>query len=83
MCTCYWSSQRNCNDSQQQIYVSQTWRPSLTSVTLDPNNKIEKVEEKCLLAVLIDYSSNYSELLQSSEFVSMEAQRLRAVAYEV
>ena len=83
MCTCYWSSQRNCNDSQQRIYVSQTWRPSLTSVTLDPNNKIEKVEEKCLLAVLIDYSSNYSELLQSSEFVSMEAQRLRAVAYEV
>ena len=52
-------------------------------MTLDPNNKIEKVEEKCLLAVLIDYSSNYSELLQSSEFVSMEAQRLRAVAYEV
>lgn len=45
--------------------------------------KIEKVEEKCLLAVLIDYSSNYSQLFQSSDPVSMEARRLRAIAYEV
>ena len=30
-----------------------------------------------------DYSSSYSELPQNSESVSMETQRVRAIAYEV
>ena len=34
------------------------------------------------LTVSNDYSSNYSELVQSFYFVSMENRRLRAIAYE-
>ena len=34
------------------------------------------------LTVSNDYSSNYSELIQSFYFVSMENRRLRAIAYE-
>ena len=55
--------------------------------SVEPDDKIEKkikkVEEKCLLVVLIDYLSNYSQLFQSSDPVSMEARRLRAIAYDV
>ena len=35
-------------------------------------NKIEKIQEKCILAVWNNYSNNYSELLQNFGFVSMK-----------
>lgn len=35
-------------------------------------NKKQKIQLTLLLAVLMDYSSNYSEQRQSSGFVSME-----------
>ena len=35
-------------------------------------NRIEKNQERCILAVSNDYSSNYLKLLQSSGSVSME-----------
>ena len=41
------------------------------------------MQERYVLAVVNDYSSNYSELHQSSGSVSMETQQLRAIAYEV
>ena len=46
-------------------------------------NKIEKNQENCILAVLNNYLSNYSELFQSSGSGSMKNYRLRAKTYEV
>ena len=45
--------------------------------------KILKIQERCLLSVLNDNSSNYKELLQSSGSVSVETQRLCPIAYDV
>ena len=45
-------------------------------------NKIEKIQARRLLSLLIDYSSNSSELLQRSESVSTETRRSRTRTYE-
>ena len=46
-------------------------------------NKIDKkTQEKFILTVTNDYSSNYPEQIQNSRSVSMETQRLRGIAYE-
>ena len=45
--------------------------------------KKDKIQERCLLSVLNDNSSNFTALLQSSGSVSMETQRLRAITYQV
>ena len=46
------------------------------------NQNEKKIQERCLQVALNDYSSNYSELLQSSRSASMETQRSHAIAYE-
>ena len=46
-------------------------------------NEIKTKNSRCLLALLNDYSNKYSDLLQSSAYVSKETQRLRSTAYGV
>ena len=43
----------------------------------------KKIQEKSPLAVLHGYLGIYLDLLQSSQYVSMEARRLSALTYEV
>ena len=45
-------------------------------------NKVEKIHERSLKFLLIDYLSSYAELLQKSTSVSTENKRLRAMVYE-
>ena len=46
-------------------------------------NKIEKIQERCLKVLLNDYTSNYEELLENSKSVPMKIKRLRNIIIEI
>ena len=46
-------------------------------------NKIEKIQERCLKVLLNDYTSNYEELLENSKSVPMKIKRLRNIITEI
>ena len=46
-------------------------------------NKIEKIQERCLKVLLNDYTSNYEELLENSKSVPMKIKRLRTIIIEI
>ena len=87
MCTSNWYKQRNCNDSLEQMFVSQAWRLSLIFVisgseTFSINkNKIEKKTRKVpsgCFKWLFEQLFNY----QSPRSASVETRRLSAITYE-
>ena len=46
-------------------------------------NKVEKIQERCLKVLSNDYDSSYAELLGNSNSVSMEIKRLRTMLIEI
>ena len=46
-------------------------------------NKIERIQERCLKVLSNDYTSNYEELLENSKSVPMKIKRLRTIIIEI
>ena len=46
-------------------------------------NKIERIQERCLKVLSNDYTSNYEELLENSKSVPMKMKRLRTIIIEI